>query len=33
MRSAGRANTSAAIEEVSQVFKVEMSVDEWEKWR
>jgi hypothetical protein len=33
MLSAGRANTSAAIEEVSQVFKVEMSVDEWEKWR
>uniref|UniRef100_A0ACD6ADD2 Uncharacterized protein n=1 Tax=Avena sativa TaxID=4498 RepID=A0ACD6ADD2_AVESA len=32
MRSVGRANTSAAIEEVSQVFKVEMSADEWEKW-
>uniref|UniRef100_A0ACD5WAE1 Uncharacterized protein n=1 Tax=Avena sativa TaxID=4498 RepID=A0ACD5WAE1_AVESA len=31
MRSVGRTNTSVAVEEVSQVFKVEMSGDEFEK--
>ena len=32
MRPAGKANTSTIIEEASQTMKVEMSVDDWEKW-
>lgn len=32
MRPAGRANISSAIEEAPPTMKVEMSVDDWEKW-
>jgi len=33
MRLGGRANTTSVMEESSQLMRVEMSVDDWEKWR
>lgn len=33
MRYGGRANTTSVVEEASDTMRVEMSLDDWEKWR